>query len=127
LIRRVSLDITGLPPTEKEVRDFENDQSEDAYEKVVDKLLKSPSYGERWTSMWMDLARYADTKGYESDGGRTMWRYRDYVVKSFNDDKPFDQFTIEQLAGDLLRQRKTVFPERKYDSHWFSPQYDDKQ
>ncbi|NIJ50924.1 DUF1553 domain-containing protein [Dyadobacter arcticus] len=110
LIRRVSLDLTGLPPTEKEVVDFENDQSENAYEKVVDRLLKSPSYGERWTSMWMDLARYADTKGYESDGGRTMWRYRDYVVKSFNDDKPFDKFTIEQLAGDLLPKDKNGFP-----------------
>lgn len=114
LLRRVSLDITGLPPTEKEVRDFINDQSPDAYEKVVDKLLKSPAYGERWTSMWMDLARYADTKGYESDGGRTMWRYRDYVVKSFNADKPFDQFTIEQLAGDLLPPDKEGFPTEEH-------------
>ncbi|MCE6990689.1 DUF1553 domain-containing protein [Dyadobacter sp. CY323] len=113
LIRRVSLDLTGLPPTEKEVADFTNDKSENAYEKVVDRLLKSPSYGERWTSMWMDLARYADTKGYESDGGRTMWRYRDYVVKSFNDDKPFDQFTIEQLAGDLLSKDKDGFPKEE--------------
>ncbi|MCF2504779.1 DUF1553 domain-containing protein [Dyadobacter sp. CY107] len=110
LIRRVSLDLTGLPPTEKQVADFANDKSENAYEKVVDRLLKSPAYGERWTSMWMDLARYADTKGYESDGGRTMWRYRDYVVKSFNQDKPFDQFTIEQLAGDLLQKDKDGFP-----------------
>lgn len=113
LIRRVSLDLTGLPPTEKQVADFINDKSENAYEKVVDKLLKSPAYGERWTSMWMDLARYADTKGYESDGGRTMWRYRDYVVKSFNDDKPFDQFTIEQLAGDLLPGDKDQFPDQQ--------------
>ncbi|MCF2494339.1 DUF1553 domain-containing protein [Dyadobacter chenhuakuii] len=110
LIRRVSLDLTGLPPTEKQVADFINDKSENAYGKVVDRLLKSPAYGERWTSMWMDLARYADTKGYESDGGRTMWRYRDYVVKSFNEDKPFDQFTIEQLAGDLLQKDKDGFP-----------------
>jgi hypothetical protein len=110
LIRRVSLDLTGLPPTEKQVADFVNDKSENAYEKVVDRLLKSPGYGERWTSMWMDLARYADTKGYESDGGRTMWRYRDYVVKSFNQDKPFDKFTIEQLAGDLLEKDKDGFP-----------------
>ena len=110
LIRRVSLDLTGLPPTEQQVADFVNDKSENAYEKVVDRLLKSPAYGERWTSMWMDLARYADTKGYESDGGRTMWRYRDYVVKSFNQDKPFDQFTIEQLAGDLLQKDKDGFP-----------------
>ncbi|KQS25461.1 DUF1553 domain-containing protein [Dyadobacter sp. Leaf189] len=110
LIRRVSLDLTGLPPTEKQVADFVNDKSENAYEKVVDRLLQSPGYGERWTSMWMDLARYADTKGYESDGGRSMWRYRDYVVKSFNQDKPFDQFTIEQLAGDLLQKDKDGFP-----------------
>ncbi|MCF0059555.1 DUF1553 domain-containing protein [Dyadobacter sp. CY356] len=110
LIRRVSLDLTGLPPTEKEVADFEKDNSPDAFEKVVDGLLKSPSYGERWTSMWMDLARYADTKGYESDGGRNIWRYRDYVVKSFNADKPFDQFTIEQLAGDLMPEKKTGMP-----------------
>ncbi|WP_353722771.1 DUF1553 domain-containing protein [Dyadobacter sp. 676] len=113
LLRRVSLDITGLPPSEKEVQDFVNDKSPDAYEKVVDKLLKSPAYGERWTSMWMDLARYADTKGYESDGGRTMWRYRDYVVKSFNEDKPFDRFTIEQLAGDLLPEKKDGFPKEE--------------
>jgi hypothetical protein len=113
LIRRVSLDLTGLPPTEKEVTDFLNDKSSNAYEKVVDRLLKSPAYGEKWTSMWMDLARYADTKGYESDGGRTMWRYRDYVVKSFNDDKPFDQFTIEQLAGDLLPVKSGHFPKEE--------------
>ncbi|CAG5011659.1 hypothetical protein DYBT9275_04994 [Dyadobacter sp. CECT 9275] len=113
LIRRVSLDITGLPPTQKEVTDFEKDKSANAYEKVVDRLLQSPAYGERWTSMWMDLARYADTKGYESDGGRTMWRYRDYVVKSFNEDKPFDKFTIEQLAGDLIPGDKDGFPTRE--------------
>ncbi|MCE7067544.1 DUF1553 domain-containing protein [Dyadobacter sp. CY326] len=113
LIRRVSLDLTGLPPTEKQVEDFKNDNSENAYEKVVDQLLKSPAYGERWTSMWMDLARYADTKGYESDGGRTMWRYRDYVVKSFNEDKPFDRFTIEQLAGDLIPGSQDGFPDQQ--------------
>ena len=102
LIRRVSLDLTGLPPTEKEVTDFMNDKSADAYEKVVDRLLKSPAYGERWTGMWLDLARYADTKGYERDPGRKIWRYRDWLIKAFNEDKPFDQFTVEQLAGDLL-------------------------
>lgn len=110
LIRRVSLDLTGLPPTEKQVRDFECDTSARAYETLVDHLLQSPAYGERWAAMWMDLARYADTKGYESDGSRTMWRYRDYVIKSFNQDKPFDQFTIEQLAGDLLSRDKDGFP-----------------
>lgn len=102
LIRRVSLDLIGLPPTEKEVSDFVQDKSPDAYEKVVDRLLQSPAYGERWAGMWLDLARYADTKGYERDGGRKIWRYRDWLIKAFNEDKPFDQFTIEQLAGDLL-------------------------
>ncbi|ADB41419.1 DUF1553 domain-containing protein [Spirosoma linguale] len=102
LIRRVSLDLTGLPPTEKEAADFVADKSADAYEKVVDRLLKSPAYGERWTGMWLDLARYADTKGYERDPGRKIWRYRDWLIKAFNQDKPFDQFTVEQLAGDLL-------------------------
>ena len=102
LIRRVSLDLIGLPPTPKEVRAFMEDKSDNAYEKVVDRLLASPAYGERWAAMWMDLARYADTKGYERDGGRSIWRYRDYVIKAFNEDKPFSQFTVEQLAGDLL-------------------------
>ncbi|ADB40071.1 DUF1553 domain-containing protein [Spirosoma linguale] len=110
LIRRVSLDLTGLPPTESEVRNFEEDTSDQAYETVIDRLLQSPAYGERWAAMWMDLARYADTKGYESDGGRTMWPYRDYVIKSFNQDKPFDRFTIEQLAGDLLTNDTGGFP-----------------
>ena len=102
LIRRVSLDLTGLPPTEKDVATFINDKSPDAYEKVVDRLLRSPAYGERWTSWWLDLARYADTKGYERDPGRKIWRYRDWLINAFNKDKPFDQFTVEQLAGDLL-------------------------
>ncbi|MBC3784770.1 DUF1553 domain-containing protein [Spirosoma utsteinense] len=102
LIRRVSLDLTGLPPTEKEVADFVRDASPTAYETVVDRLLKSPAYGERWTGWWLDLARYADTKGYERDPGRKMWRYRDWLINAFNKDKPFDQFTVEQLAGDLL-------------------------
>ncbi|GAB3250811.1 hypothetical protein GCM10027347_08820 [Larkinella harenae] len=102
LLRRVSLDLTGLPPTEKELTDFVADSSPNAYEKVVDRLLASPAYGERWTGMWLDLARYADTKGYERDPGRSIWRYRDWLIKAFNQDKPFDQFTVEQLAGDLL-------------------------
>ncbi len=105
LIRRVSLDLTGLPPTEKEVANFVADKSTNAYEKVVDRLLKSPAYGERWTGMWLDLARYADTKGYERDPGRKIWRYRDWLIKAFNEDKPFDQFTVEQVAGDLLPNR----------------------
>ena len=110
LIRRLSLDLTGLPPTPKEAAAFINDPSENAYEKVVDRLLASPAYGERWTAMWMDLARYADTKGYERDPGRSIWRYRDYVIDAFNQDKPFSEFTVEQLAGDLLRSKKTGFP-----------------
>ncbi len=110
LIRRVSLDLSGLPPTEKQVVDFVNDTSDDAYEKVVDRLLKSSDFGEKWTAMWMDLARYADTKGYEKDSPRNIWRYRDYVVKSFNEDKPFDQFTIEQIAGDLIPADKVGLP-----------------
>ncbi len=102
LLRRVSLDLIGLPPTIDELEDFLNDNSPDAYEKVVDRLLASPRFGERWASMWMDLARYADSKGYEADRYRNIWQYRDWLIKAFNDDKPFDEFTIEQLAGDLL-------------------------
>ncbi len=102
LIRRVSLDLSGLPPTEKEVADFLADSSPNAYETIVDRLLDTPTYGERWAGVWLDLARYADTKGYERDGGRKIWRYRDYLIKAFNDDIPYDQFVTEQLAGDLL-------------------------
>ena len=102
LLRRVSLDLTGLPPTEKETEEFLGDKTPEAYEKVVDRLLNSPAYGERWAAMWLDLARYADSKGYEKDQYRNIWHFRDYVIKSFNEDKPYDQFTIEQLAGDLL-------------------------
>jgi hypothetical protein len=102
LLRRVYLDLTGLPPTEEQLQAFLKDNSENAYEKVVDQLLASSAYGERWAAMWLDLARYADTKGYERDVYRNIWRYRDYVIKAFNEDKPFDKFTIEQLAGDLL-------------------------
>jgi hypothetical protein len=102
LLRRVSFDLTGLPPTLKELDDFLNDKSANAYEKVVDRLLASPRYGERMAFKWLDAARYADTNGYQVDGERTMWRWRDYVIESFNQNKPFDQFVIEQLAGDLL-------------------------
>lgn len=100
LIRRVSFDLTGLPPTIEEVQSFLNDQSPDAYEKVVDRLLQSPRYGERMASHWLDLARYADTDGYEKDSHRQMWPYRDWVIQAYNHNMPFDQFTIEQLAGD---------------------------
>jgi hypothetical protein len=102
LLRRVSLDITGLPPSENIAKQFLNDSSNNAYEKLVDSLLASPHYGERFTSMWLDLARYADTKGYERDDSRSIWRYRDYLINAFNQEKPYDQFLIEQLAGDLL-------------------------
>jgi len=102
LLRRLSLDLTGLPPTLEEVEKFVNDKSPSAYEKEVDRLLSSPHYGERWASMWLDLARYADSKGYEKDQPRLIYKYRDWVISSFNRDKPYDQFTVEQLAGDLL-------------------------
>ncbi len=102
LIRRVSLDLTGLPPTPAEVDAFLADRSPGAYERVVDRLLASPRYGERWARLWLDLARYADTNGYEKDQRRTMWRWRDWVINAFNADLPFDQFTIKQLAGDLV-------------------------
>ncbi|MFP4339361.1 MAG: DUF1553 domain-containing protein [Cyclobacteriaceae bacterium] len=102
LLRRVTLDLTGLPPAAEELEAFMADSSEQAYEKVVDRLLASPRYGERWTALWMDLARYADSKGYEKDGPRNIWKYRDWLIKAFNEDMPFDQFTVEQLAGDLL-------------------------
>lgn len=104
LIRRLSLDLIGLPPTPQQVIDFQNDKSANAYQKVVDSLLASPHFGERWAAMWLDLARYADSKGYEKDSPRNIWRFRDYVIKSFNADMPFDQFTVEQLAGDLLAE-----------------------
>lgn len=102
LLRRVSLDLTGLPPFEGLAQRFLKDNNSNAYEVLVDSLLASPAYGERWTSVWLDLARYADTKGYERDAGRSIWRYRDWLIKSFNEDKPYNQFLTEQLAGDLL-------------------------
>ena len=106
-LRRVSLDLTGLPPTIEEAEEFTNDSSEKAFEKVVDRLLESDAYGEHWARMWLDLARYADTKGYEKDRHRDIWRYRDWVIDAFNRDMPYDQFTVEQLAGDLLPNRST--------------------
>ncbi len=106
LIRRVSLDLTGLPPTPQEVEAFVNDRSPDAYEKVVDRLLASPHYGERWARMWLDLARYADSAGYGSDPLRhNIWPYRDWVIDAFNRNLPYDRFTILQLAGDLLGEQ----------------------
>lgn len=102
LVRRVSLDITGLPPSADLARKFIDDNSPDAYEKLVDQLLASPQYGEKWTSLWLDLARYADSKGYEKDGYRSIWRYRDWLIKAFNSDMPYDRFLTEQIAGDLM-------------------------
>jgi hypothetical protein len=102
IIRRVYLDLIGVPPSPEKATQFINNESDNAYEKVVDELLASPQFGEKWASWWLDFARYSDTKGYERDAGRNIWRFRDYVIQSFNNDKPFDQFTIEQLAGDLL-------------------------
>jgi hypothetical protein len=102
LLRRLYLDLIGLPPSVREVDDYLADRSSDAYEKVVDRLLASPHFGERWARPWLDLARYADSNGYEKDNLRVMWKYRDWVINAFNRDIPFDQFTIEQIAGDLL-------------------------
>jgi hypothetical protein len=103
LIRRASLDLRGLPPTPEEVRQFVEDDDERAYEKLLDRLLADPAFGERWARMWLDLARYADSRGYGSDPLRpNAWRYRDWVIDAFNRNMPYDQFTIEQIAGDLL-------------------------
>jgi Protein of unknown function (DUF1553)/Protein of unknown function (DUF1549)/Concanavalin A-like lectin/glucanases superfamily/Planctomycete cytochrome C len=102
LIRRVTLDLTGLPPTLAEINSFLADRSAKAYEKVVDRLLSSPHYGERMALDWLDAARFADTHGYHIDSGRDMTHWRDWVINAFNRNKPFDQFTVEQLAGDLL-------------------------
>lgn len=102
LIRRVSLDLIGLPPTPKEEDEFLADRRPDAYERLVERLLASPHHGERWGRIWLDLARYADTNGYEKDRPRSIWPYRDWVIQAFNRDLPYDRFVIEQLAGDLL-------------------------
>lgn len=102
LLRRVSLDLTGLLPSDALARQYLSDDRPAAYEKLVDSLLASPHFGERWASMWLDLARYADTKGYEADRPREIWRYRDWLIHAFNADKPYDQFLTEQIAGDLL-------------------------
>ena len=102
LLRRVSLDLTGIPAPDEIASAYLKDTSSAAYEKLVDALLNSSAYGERWTAMWLDLARYADTKGYERDDSRSIWRYRDWLIQAFNKDMPYDQFLTEQLAGDLL-------------------------
>ncbi|HYF35010.1 MAG TPA: PSD1 and planctomycete cytochrome C domain-containing protein [Prosthecobacter sp.] len=110
LIRRLSFDLTGLPPTPAEVAAFENDQSPRAYDRLVQRLLASPHYGERMAMWWLDAARYADTDGFQSDANRTNWPWRDWVVAAFNSNQPYDQFTLEQFAGDLL---PNATPEQK--------------
>ena len=102
LLRRVSLDITGMPAPDKMAAQYLQANDDKAYERLVDSLLASPHYGERWTAVWLDLARYADTKGYERDDKRIIWRYRDWLIKAFNEDEKYDRFLTEQLAGDLL-------------------------
>jgi hypothetical protein len=102
LARRVYLDLIGLPPTIEQADAFVSDDSAEAYDRLVDRLLSSPHYGERWARRWLDLARYADTNGYEKDRRRSIWPYRDWVIQAINADMPFDQFTIEQIAGDML-------------------------
>jgi hypothetical protein len=102
LVRRVYLDLIGLPPTPAEADAFVNDKAPDAYDKLVDFLLASKQYGERWARRWLDLARYADTNGFEKDRPRQIWPYRDWVVRALNVDMPFDQFSIKQIAGDML-------------------------
>src|SRR5207248_5763463 len=102
LIRRLSFDLTGLPPVPKDVDAFVADKAADAYEKLVERLLASEHFGERMALYWLDLVRFADTGGYHSDNHRDLAPYRDYVIHAFNANKPFDQFTTEQLAGDLL-------------------------
>lgn len=102
LLRRVSLDLIGLPPSANIVQQFLKDTTANAYNTLVDSLLASPAYGEKWTTMWLDLARYADTKGFESDRQRNIWKYRDWVIKAFNADKPYNDFLTEQIAGDLM-------------------------
>ncbi len=102
LARRVSLDLRGLLPTVAELDEFLTDTRPDAYERLVDRLLASPHYGEHWGRHWLDVARYADSNGYTIDGGRSIWKYRDWVIRALNSDLPFDRFTVEQLAGDML-------------------------
>jgi hypothetical protein len=102
LLRRISLDLIGMYPSATVAQAYLKSNDEKNYEMLVDSLLASPRFGERWASLWLDLSRYADTKGYESDGGRDIWKYRDWLIKAFNEDKPYDQFLTEQIAGDLL-------------------------
>src|ERR1700674_4269227 len=122
LLRRVTIDVTGLPPTQEEIQAFLGDNSPNAYEKVVDRLLASPAYGERWGRHWLDVARYADSNGFKGDETRpNIWRYRDWVVKAFNDDKPYDQFVRDQIAGDeLMPGDPDALVAMGFNRHWIS-------
>ncbi len=102
LIRRVAFDLTGLPPSKDDIQEFINDDSPKAYEKMVDRFLSKSSYGERMTSHWLDIARYSDSYGYQVDRDRFVWPWRDWVIKAFNDNKPYSEFITEQIAGDML-------------------------
>ena len=103
LIRRATYDLTGLPPTTQQVDEFLADTREDAYERLIDRLLDKKQYGEKWASHWLDVVRYAETNGYERDSRKELiWKYRDYVIRSLNEDKPYDRFIEEQIAGDEL-------------------------
>jgi mono/diheme cytochrome c family protein len=106
LIRRAALDLTGLPPTLDEVDQFVNDHESGAYERLVDRLLAKEAFGEHWARLWLDQARYADSTGYADDPPRTIWAYRDYVIRSLNANKPFDQFTVEQIAVTSFKSRQ---------------------
>ena len=110
LLRRAAFDLTGLPPSLEELDEFTSDSSPDAFEKQIDRLLASPRFGERMATVWLDAARYADTNGYQTDGPRFMWRYRDGVIDAFNRNQPFDEFTVYQLAGDLLPRDSAPVP-----------------
>ena len=102
MLRRLYLDLVGLPPTIEQTDSFLNSTDPEAYRKVVEQLLGSPRFGEKWAQPWLDLARYSDTNGYEKDRPRAIWPYRDWVIKAFNNDMPFDKFTVDQIAGDML-------------------------
>jgi hypothetical protein len=120
LLRRVSLDLIGLPAPEYLATKYLDDNSPKAYENLVDSLLALPQYGERWTAVWLDLARYADTKGYERDDRRQIWRYRDWLIRAFNEDMPYDRFLTEQLAGDLIvGNRQLNLGKQGQGSDWF--------
>ena len=122
LLRRVSLDLVGLPPSPHEIDVFLADRSENAYERAVDRLMASPHFGERWARPWLDQARYADSNGFNIDAPRSIWKYRDWVIDAFNAGMPFDQFTIDQIAGDLRPGSRV----RAADRHRVSSKYADQ-